>query len=106
MLKVSGKWLAPREVENCLLGHPAVREVAVVGARDETGLTKPCAFVVAEGPGDGLARELQAFVRETLEPYKYPREVLFLDSLPRTHLGKVDRGSLRERAKAALGGPG
>jgi benzoate-CoA ligase family protein len=106
MLKVSGKWLAPKEVENCLLGHPAVREVAVVGARDGTGLTKPCAFVVAEDPGDGLARELQAFVRKTLEPYKYPREVLFMDSLPRTHLGKVDRGSLRERAKAALGGPG
>jgi benzoate-CoA ligase family protein len=106
MLKVSGKWLAPREVENCLLKHPAVREAAVVGARDGTGLTKPCAFVVADGPGDVLARELQAFVREALEPYKYPREVLFLESLPRTHLGKVDRGRLRERAEEALAGGG
>ena len=106
MLKVSGKWLAPKEVENCLLRHPAVREAAVVGARDGTGLTKPCAFVVAEGPGDGLARELQAFVRNILEPYKYPRQVLFLDSLPRTHLGKVDRGRLREQAAVALAGGG
>lgn len=104
MLKVSGKWLAPKEVENCLLEHPAVREAAVVGARDGTGLTKPCAFVVAENPCDELARELQGFVRESLEPYKYPREVLFLDALPRTHLGKVDRGTLRERAMAALSG--
>jgi benzoate-CoA ligase len=78
----------------------------VVGARDGTGLTKPCAFVVAEGPGDGLARELQAFVRDILEPYKYPRQVLFLDSLPRTHLGKVDRGRLREQAAVALAGGG
>ncbi|MGH7542485.1 MAG: AMP-binding enzyme, partial [Gemmatimonadota bacterium] len=106
MLKVSGKWLAPKEVENCLLSHPAVREAAVVGARDGTGLTKPCAFVVADEPGDALALELQAFVRESLEPYKYPREVLFLESLPRTHLGKVDRGRLRERAEAALGKTG
>ncbi|MGH7359804.1 MAG: AMP-binding enzyme, partial [Candidatus Rokuibacteriota bacterium] len=98
--------LAPKEVENCLLKHPAVREAAVVGARDGTGLTKPCAFVVAGEPGDGLARELQAFVRESLEPYKYPREVLFLESLPRTHLGKVDRGRLRERAEEALAGGG
>ena len=104
MLKVSGKWLAPKEVENCLLGHPAVREVAVIGARDGSGLVKPCAFVVADHPGEGLARDLQAFVRESLEPYKYPRQVLFLESLPRTHLGKVDRGLLRERAAAALSG--
>ncbi|HET9581531.1 MAG TPA: benzoate-CoA ligase family protein [Gemmatimonadota bacterium] len=104
MLKVSGKWLAPKEVENCLLKHPAVREAAVVGARDGAGLTKPCAFVVAEGAGEGLARELQTFVREALEPNKAPREVLFLEALPRTHLGKVDRGLLRERAEAVLGG--
>jgi acyl-coenzyme A synthetase/AMP-(fatty) acid ligase len=49
---------------------------------------------------DGLAAELQAFVRERLEPYKYPREVVFLDALPRTHLGKVDRGALREGIRA------
>jgi benzoate-CoA ligase family protein len=94
MLKVSGKWLAPGELENCLMTHPAVREVAVVGVKNPDGLVKPYAFVVAEAPSPGLADELQAFARSRLEPYKYPREVIFLDVLPRTHLGKVDRGSL------------
>jgi len=94
MLKVSGKWLAPGELENCLVSHPAVREVAVVGVRNADGLVKPCAFVVAEGATPELAAELQAFAKSRLEPYKYPREVVFLDALPRTHLGKVDRGAL------------
>src|SRR5881397_2688419 len=95
LLKVSGKWLAPQEVENCLMQHPAVEEVAVVGIVGEHGLVKPHAFVVAKAAHHGLAEELQAFVRERLEPYKYPREVIFLDALPRTHLGKVDRARLR-----------
>jgi len=97
LLKVAGKWLAPQEVENCLLQHPAVREVAVVGVVGEHGLVKPHAFVVARERRDGLAAELQAFVRDRLEPYKYPREVIFLDALPRTHLGKVDRARLRRQ---------
>jgi benzoate-CoA ligase len=95
MLKVSGKWLAPQEVESCLLQHPAVAEAAVVGVADGHGLIKPRAFVVARQRDDGLADALKAFVRERLEPYKHPREVVFLDKLPRTHLGKVDRGALR-----------
>jgi len=95
MLKVGGKWLAPQEVEGCLLQHPAVAEAAVVGVPDDAGLVKPHAYVVARERRDGLARELQAFVRERLEPYKSPREVVFVDALPRTHLGKVDRGKLR-----------
>ena len=95
MLKVSGKWMAPAELENCLLQHPRVREVAVVGVTDEDGLTKPHAFVVVDGEDTaGLADELRTFARERLEPHKYPREVRFLDDLPRTHLGKVDRGAL------------
>jgi benzoate-CoA ligase family protein len=94
MLKVSGKWLSPGELENCLLQHPAVREVAVVGVKDGAGLVKPCAFVVANAPSSELAAELQAFARSRLEPYKYPRDVRFLEDLPRTHLGKVDRGKL------------
>jgi benzoate-CoA ligase len=65
-----------------------------VGVADTAGLVKPHAFVVAEGRA-GLGEELKAFVRERLEPYKYPREVVFVDALPRTHLGKVDRGKLR-----------
>jgi benzoate-CoA ligase family protein len=95
MLKVGGKWVAPQEVEGCLLGHPAVRECAVVGVADAAGLVKPHAFVVASEARAGLDEELKAFVRERLEPYKYPREVIFVDVLPRTHLGKVDRGKLR-----------
>jgi acyl-coenzyme A synthetase/AMP-(fatty) acid ligase len=94
MLKVSGKWLAPGELENCLLTHPAVREVAVVGVRSQEGLVKPCAFVVASSESAALADELKVFAKTHLEPYKYPREVVFLDALPRTHLGKVDRGAL------------
>ena len=67
----------------------------MVGVVDANGLTKPHAFVVATERREGLDEELKAFVRERLEPYKQPREVVFLDALPRTHLGKVDRGKLR-----------
>ena len=95
LLKVAGKWLAPQEVEGCLLEHPAVAEAAVVGIADGNGLVKPVAYVVARGLTDGLAEALKAFVRERLDAYKHPREVIFLDALPRTHLGKVDRGKLR-----------
>ena len=95
MLKISGKWLAPQEVEGCLLQHPAVAEAAVVGVADGNGLIKPHAYVVPRERRDGLADELKAFVRDRLEPYKHPRDVVFVDSLPRTHLGKVDRGRLR-----------
>lgn len=102
MLKVSGKWLSPKEVENCLLQHAAVREAAVVGATDAAGLTKPCAFVVAASSHARLDEELKAFVRERLEPNKAPRQVVFMDALPRTHLGKVDRGRLRDEACAIL----
>jgi benzoate-CoA ligase family protein len=96
MLKVSGKWLAPGELENCLLSHSAVREVAVVGVRTAEGLVKPCAFVVSDTPSPQLAEELQAYAKSALEPYKYPRSVIFLPQLPRTHLGKVDRGALAQ----------
>jgi acyl-coenzyme A synthetase/AMP-(fatty) acid ligase len=98
MLKVSGKWFSPRELEDCLLGHDAVGEVAVVGIADGEGLVKPHAFVVlVEGSGaggPGLEAELQAWARDRLESYKYPRAVHFLEEMPRTHLGKVDRGKL------------
>jgi acyl-coenzyme A synthetase/AMP-(fatty) acid ligase len=104
MLKVSGKWLATREVEECLELHPAVREAAVVGVPDEHGLTKPHAFVVATDPDPKLEATLQQFVRSRLEPYKYPRRIEFLTDLPRTHLGKIDRGKLRRDEAGA--GPG
>ena len=101
MLKVSGKWLSPKELENCLLGHDAVAEVAVVGVTTADGLIKPQAFIrVTDGHlgDDALAAELQAWSQERLEPYKYPRAITFHDDLPRTHLGKVDRGKLAREA--------
>ncbi len=96
MLKVSGKWLSPQEVENCLMEHAAVTEVAVVGVVDENGLTKPHAFVIAREQTPELAQQLQDYVKQRLEPYKYPRRVVFMEELPRTHLGKIDRGRLRK----------
>lgn len=95
LLKVGGKWLSATEVEGCLLQHPVVSQVAVVGVTDANGLVKPHAYVIPRERREGLAEELKAFVRERLEPYKCPREVIFVDSLPTTHLGKVDRGLLR-----------
>src|SRR5256885_200568 len=95
LLKVSGKWLAPQEVENCLLQHPAVKEVAVVGVVGEHGLVKPHAFVVATAAHHGLAEELQAFVRERLQPYPKPRQGLLLRRPPPAHPGEVDRARLR-----------
>ena len=97
MLKVSGKWLSPKELENCLLEHDAVREVAVVGVATADGLVKPSAFIIPEvgvEAGEELVTALQDWARSRLEPYKYPRAVHFMDELPRTHLGKVDRGRL------------
>ena len=102
-MKVGGKWLLPAEVESCLLGHPAVAEVAVVGAPDAAGLTKPVAFVVPAGPpADDLEALLIEHALLELEPYKRPREVVIVDELPRTHLGKVNRGALREDGRRAL----
>ena len=72
-----------------------MKESAVVGGVDADGLTKPHAFVVPVTASPELGDELQSWVKERLEPYKYPRQVMLLDDLPRTHLGKVDRGQLR-----------
>ncbi len=102
-VKVGGKWLLPAEVEGCLLGHALVREASVVGAPDRDGLTKPVAFVVVDpAAGEGVAGELLEHTLATLEPYKRPRQVVVVEALPRTHLGKVNRGALREQAMAAL----
>ena len=98
MLKVSGQWVSPFEVESALLGHEAVLEAAVVAAEDEQGLVKPKAFVVVRGGIEGapeLAAELQEFVKGRLAPFKYPRWVAFADSLPKTATGKIQRFRLR-----------
>jgi benzoate-CoA ligase len=99
MMKVSGKWVSPQDVENCLLKHPAVKECAVVGFIDKDGLTKPRAFVMLrEGirGTPGLAEELKEHVKESTDPHKYPRDIVFVDQLPRTHLGKVNRAQLKK----------
>ncbi len=98
MMKVGGKWLSPLEVENCLLAHPAVREAAVIGFCDADGLEKPKAFVVLNplfAPGEALAEQLKAHVRESLAPFKAPRQVQFVDSLPKSDRGKVLKSALR-----------
>jgi benzoate-CoA ligase family protein len=94
MLKVHGRWLAPAEVENCLLAHPAVSEVAVVGTTSDGGLVTARAFVVARSASPSLGTELQQFARDRLDHYKVPTDIVILDDMPRTHLGKVDRGAL------------
>jgi benzoate-CoA ligase family protein len=98
LLKVGGKWVAPEEVENCLLQHASVVECALVGVPSADGLVKPHAFVVARARVPGLEEELREFVCDRLAPYKAPRVVHLMDTLPRTHLGKVDRGHLRRLA--------
>lgn len=104
MLKVGGLWVSPVEVENALIEHPAVRECGVVGREDRDTLTKPIAFVVVR---DGVRRspalgvELQQFVRARLAEYKRPRWVEFVDELPKTATGKIQRFRLREIAAAS-----
>ncbi len=96
LLKVSGIWVAPVEIEGCLLEHPAVADCAVIGY-DEGGFTLLRAYVVVKSRQGtvSLAGDLQEFVRSRLSPHKYPRDVRFLDALPRTPTGKVDRRALK-----------
>lgn len=107
LLKVGGQWVAPLQVEECLLEHAAVAACAVIGVETE-GLVKTKAFVVARAghaPTPSLATELQDHVREKLAKYKYPRVVEFVDDLPKNDRGKVDKKALRARENdAAKGG--
>jgi benzoate-CoA ligase family protein len=101
MMKVGGIWVSPIEVENALIDHPAVQECGVGSRADRDGLLKPYAFVVLkEGRrrSPELAAELEYFVRSRLAEYKRPRWVEFIDELPKTATGKVQRYKLRERA--------
>jgi len=95
-IKVKGKWFRPQEVESVLLENEAVREVAVVAVSDEDGLLKPVAFVVAHP--EVSEQDLIDWVLARLDAYKHPRRVYFVDKLPQTHLGKVDRSALRRLA--------
>ena len=99
MMKVSGMWVSPIEIENILTSHEAVLECAVVGKLDDDKLVKPKAHVVLkEGhePSEELKKELQKFVLDRAAPYKHPRWIEFISSLPRTATGKVQRFKLRD----------
>ncbi|MDT4897483.1 MAG: hypothetical protein QOH25_2560 [Acidobacteriota bacterium] len=99
MLKVSGVFVAPAEIENCLLQHEAVLEAAVVGHAAGDGLVKPKAFVVlreSHVPGQELAHSIQEFVKSHLALYKYPRWVEFVSSIPKNDRGKIDRKKLKQ----------
>jgi len=98
MLKVGGIYVSPIEIEATLVQHPAVLEVAVVGRKDGHDLVKPAAYVVlkdGEQATADLAAELKQHVKSRLAPYKYPRWVEFVESLPKTATGKIQRFRLR-----------
>jgi benzoate-CoA ligase family protein len=104
MLKVGGIWVSPAEVEHTLLEHPGVQGCGVIGREDKDGLVKPVAYVVlcdGVSPSTELASELQQFARTRLAEYKRPRWIEFIDALPTTATGKIQRFKLRERAAAA-----
>ena len=101
MLKVSGIYVSPIEVEAALITHPAVLEAAVIGKADEEELVKPMAYVVLKSdrqPSAALAEELRLHVKSRLAPYKYPRWIEFIDELPKTATGKIQRFKLRAKA--------
>jgi benzoate-CoA ligase len=98
MIKVGGIWVSPIEIENALLQHEAVLEVAVVGVQQEENLTHPKAFVVLKNgvtPLDSLKKDMQDYLKQRLAPYKYPRLIEFVDELPKTSTGKIQRFKLR-----------
>jgi acyl-coenzyme A synthetase/AMP-(fatty) acid ligase len=104
MLKASGMWVSPAEVEGRLLAHGAVAQAVVVAALDTDGLEKPVAYVVLSAGREVGEDELIDFCREGLPSYKRPRRVVFVDAYPTTATGKIRRVELREQASAVLGG--
>jgi 4-hydroxybenzoate-CoA ligase len=98
MFKVSGIWVSPFEVESALITHPTVLEAAVVPEADPEGLLKPKAFVVLrEGAdADDLHEALKEHVKQKIGPWKYPRWIEVVESLPKTATGKIQRFKLRE----------
>jgi benzoate-CoA ligase family protein len=100
LLKVGGIWVAPGEVEARLIGHPDVVECAVVG-HEHDGLVRPRAYVVPRAGALVSAESLIEFARSGLAPHKRPRDVRFVDELPRTANGKLDRRALRELDEAS-----
>jgi benzoate-CoA ligase family protein len=101
MIKVGGIWCSPFEIEAQLIEHPAVQEAAVVGREDDSGLVKPEAWIVLRDgseAGAGLEQALVEHCKDRLAPYKYPRWFHFVDALPKTATGKIQRFKLRAGA--------
>ena len=101
MLKVSGIYVSPFEVEATLVQHPAVLEAAVIGIADAEGLTKTKAYVVLKSGAEVSDAELKVFVKDKLAPYKYPRQIVFVADLPKTATGKIQRFRLRDLERGA-----
>jgi acyl-coenzyme A synthetase/AMP-(fatty) acid ligase len=102
MLKASGMWVSPAEVEQRLLAHDAVAQAVVVAGHDADGLEKPVAYVILR-PGEAVTEgDLIAFSRAGLPSFKRPRRVVFVDGYPTTATGKIRRVELREMATAVL----
>jgi acetyl-CoA synthetase len=103
VIKSAGYRIGPAEIESCLVKHPAVANAAVIGKPDETRGAIVKAFIVLQ-PGnpasESLIEEIQNHVRGRLAPYEYPREIEFIDALPMTTTGKVQRKELRKREEA------
>lgn len=102
MIKVSGQYVSPIEVENMLVQHESVLEAAVIGVPDDDGLTKTMAYVVLRDGRQGspdTAHELQTYIKQHLAPFKYPRTIHFIDDLPKTATGKIQRFRLRQLNK-------
>lgn len=98
MMKVGGIWTSPFEIEAKLMEHPLVLEAAIIGRTDDSDLLKPAAMVVLTDPsaaGDDLENELRTLCKKGLAPYKYPRWIEFVDELPKTATGKIQRFKLR-----------
>ena len=98
LIKVSGQWIYPLEIELCLSEHPAIRECAVLGMElPDRRMTTKAFVILRDGylANDSLTRELQDYVKSKLLPYKYPRVVEYCSDLPKTGTGKIDRQKLR-----------
>jgi acetyl-CoA synthetase len=105
VIKSSGYRIGPAEIESCLVKHPAVANAAVIGKPDAARGAIVKAFIVLQpgnAPSDRLTEEIQNHVRGRLAPYEYPREIEFIDALPMTTTGKVQRKELRKREEAKL----
>jgi len=103
LIKVSGQWVHPLEIERCLAENPAVLECAVLGVEDANRLMTLQAWVVlkaGKAADEETTRELQTFVKQQLLPYKYPRVIEFMEALPKTGTGKIDRQALKAAKKS------